>query len=304
MKKTLSFLLTLCLIVAMISACGGGGGGGGAGAASSTIVISGKSFTEALLISEIVAQLLEAKTDLKVERKYDMSASLCFQGLVTGDLDFSAEYTSSMLLVYLKEETQPGDTPAITLERVKKGMAEQFGITILSSMGFNNTYGLMIMREFAEANNIRTYSDLIPFTPQMRFGAEHSFYDREDGFEVMAETYGFQFAREVKMDVALKYVSMAQGQIDASVVYTTDGQISEFDIVILEDDKFFFPDYYMTLAFRTEILERHPEIAEALAGMDGIADEADIIRFNSMVDNGGMSIPQVAAEFIREFGLN
>ncbi|MGI6404189.1 MAG: glycine betaine ABC transporter substrate-binding protein [Oscillospiraceae bacterium] len=295
MKKLLSFSLVLMLLLSILSGC--------SGKDNKTVIVGGKSYTEAQLTSEIIAQLLEKKTDLKVERKYDMASAICFESINRGDIHIYPEYTGGMLLAYLEQEIEPGTDPQTTYDKAKAGFKEKFDLVVLESMGFNNTYANAISREFAEANNIRTNSDLAPFTPQLSYGAEHSFFDRMDGYENMCAIYGFQFAKEVKMNVALKYQSMEEGLMDVVNVYTTDGLLSQLDVVVLEDDKNFFPAYYCCPVVRQDILDKYPEIETALACLKDCVTEEDMIRYNSLVDNGKMTIPVAAEEFIKEFGL-
>ncbi len=295
MKKILSLSLVWMLLLAMLSGC--------SGKKSNTVIVGGKSYTEAQLISEIIAQMLEQKTDLQVERKYDMAAAICFESINRGDIHIYPEYTGGMLLAYLEQEIQPGTDPQTTYDRAKAGFKEEFDLVVLESMGFNNTYANAIPREFAEANHIRTNSDLAPFSSQLSYGAEHGFFDRMDGYENMCATYGFEFAKEVKMNVALKYQSMAEGMMDVVNVYTTDGLLSQLDVVVLEDDKHFFPAYYCCPVVRQDILDKHPEIEPALAGLKDCVTEEDMIRYNALVDNGKMTIAAAAEEFIKEFGL-
>lgn len=279
----------------MLTACSGNG--------DNTVIVGGKTYTEGQLTSEIIAQLLEQKTDLTVERKFDMSPAVTFESINRGDIHVYPEYTGGMLLEYLQEEIEPGTDPQAIYDMAKAGFQEKFNLVVLEPMGYNNTYANAISREFAEANNIKTNSDLVPFSSQLSYGAEHGFFDRIDGYEGMCETYGFQFAEEVKMDVALKYQSMRQGVMDVVNVYTTDGLLSQLDVVVLEDDKNYFPAYYVCPVVRQDALEKHPEIETALAVLKDCVTEEDMIRYNSLVDSGKMDIPAAAEEFIKEFGL-
>lgn len=294
MKRILGLFLGLMLLLTLPAGCSGKG---------DTILVGGKAYTEAQLTSEIIAQLIEQKTDLKVERKYDMASAICFESINRGDIHIYPEYTGGMLLAYLEQEIEPGTDPQATYDQAKAGFKERFDLVVLDHMGFNNTYANAISREFAQANNIRTNSDLAPFTPQLSYGAEHSFFDRMDGYENMCATYGFAFAKEIKMNVALKYQSMEEGQMDVANVYTTDGLLAQLDVVVLEDDKHYFPAYYCCPVVRQDTLDKHPEIGTALAGLKNCATEEDMIRYNSLVDNGTMTIPAAAEEFIKEFGL-
>ena len=227
------------------------------------------------------------------------------QSLKSGDIDIYPEYTGGMLVAYLKQEIEPGTAPQTTYDLAKKGFKDEFDLVVLESMGFNNTYANAISREFAIANNIKTNSDLAPFTSGLSYGAEHSFFDRADGFENMCLTYGYNFLEKniVKMDVSLKYQSLRQGQMDVCCVYTTDGELAEFDVVVLEDDKHFFPAYYCCPVIRQDTLNKYPQIREALAPLKDCVSEADMVRYNALIGSGKMDIPSAAEEFIKEFKL-
>lgn len=294
MKKIL-LIFMLIVIMTIVTGC--------SSTSDNTVTVGGKQYTEAQLTSEIIAQLLEAKTDLKVERKYDMASVICFEAINSGEIQIYPEYTGGMLMAYLKQEIKPGTEPQTTYDMAKKGFKEEFDLVVLESMGFNNTYANAVTREFAEANNIKTNSDLAPYSDQLSYGAEHSFFDRLDGYDNMCTTYGFHFAKEVKMDVALKYTSLAQGKMDVCNVYTTDGQLAEADVVVLEDDKNFFPAYNSCPVVRQDTLDKHPEIETALACLKDCVTEEDMIRYNALIDSGKMNISEAAKEFIEEFGL-
>lgn len=295
LKKVITVALTVIMILTGFSGCSGN--------KDNTVIIGAKSYTEAQLTSEIIAQLLEKKTDLKVERKYDMASAICFESINRGDIHIYPEYTGGMLLAYLEQEIPTGTDPQTTYDMAKAGFQEKFNLVVLEPLGFNNTYANAISREFAEANQIKTNSDLAPFTPQLSYGAEHSFFDRMDGYENMCEVYGFNFAQEIKMNVALKYQSMAEGKMDVVNVYTTDGLLSQLDVVVLEDDKHFFPAYYCCPVVRQDILDQHPEIEPALAVLKDCFTEQDMIRYNALVDSGKMTIAAAAEAMIEEFGL-
>ena len=298
MKKIVVIVLALVLLLGILPGCSKSGG-------KNKVIIGGKQYTEAQLTSEIIAQLLEAKTDLTVERKYDMPSAICFQSLKNGDIDIYPEYTGGMLLAYLNQEIDPGTDPQTTYDLAKKGFKDEFDLVVLEPFGFNNTYANAISREFSEAHNIKTNSDLAAFTKDLTYGAEHSFFDRNDGFENMCATYGFEFKDNniIKMDVALKYQSLRQGQMDVCCVYTTDGELEDFDLVVLEDDKNFFPAYYCCPVVRQDALDKYPEIESVLAVLKNCVTEADMIRYNALVDSGKMDIPAAAAGFLEEFGL-
>lgn len=292
-KRVLCIIMVMAALLCALTGCSG----------EKKIIICGKQYTEAILTSEIMAQLIESQTDIKVERTYNMASALCFESVKNGDADMYPEYTGGMLMAYLSEEVEPGTSPQETYDRAKKGFKEQFDLVVLESMGFNNTYSNAISRELSEEYGIKTFSDLVPYTSELTYGAEHAFYDRSDGYFNMCEMYGFEFKSYFKMDVALKYASLEQNQIDVINAYTTDGLLSEYDLVMLEDDLHFFPAYYCCPVIRQSTLDKYPEIATVLAPLKDCCTEEDMIRYNHLVDTEVMTIEAAAAEFIKEKNL-
>ena len=292
MKKPVLTILVFALLISLAAGCAKNGG--------KKIILAGKAYTEAQLTAEIMAQLIEQKSDIKVERKYDMSGAICFEALKNGEIDMYPEYTGGMVMAYLKEEIEPGTSPEETYRRAKEGFESEFGLIVLESMGFNNTYANAIKTEYAEKNNIITNSELAPFTSELTYGAEHAFYDRLDGYYNMCETYGFEFSDFFMIDVSLKQQSIKQGEFDVTNVYTTDGWLGDSGLTVLEDDLNFFPAYYCCPVIRKETLEKYPEIEQILSVLKDCCTEEDMIHYNNLVDDKGMSIANAASQFIED----
>jgi len=305
-KKILLLGICVCLIVSVFAGCGGqGGSGGGDDGYDGTIAITGKLFIEANLIAEIMAQLIEGRTNIRVVRELNLPSAVAFQAVVQGDADIYPGYLGTMLMNYLDQPVLPGTPPEEIYSRVREGLSEVFDIVLLGAPGFSNSFAVAVHRDFAAENGIVTKSDLAPFTPYMIFGGEHGFFgDRYDGFNAMSEVYGFNFREYAMMDVAIKYQSFTQGIMDSLIIYTTDPQLAAFeDLLVLEDDLNFFPSYDFHPIIRRDTLEQFPEIEKALSVMWGRITNEDMIRFNYLVYSGEMTIEQSASAFISEFGL-
>ena len=292
MKKILSVVLLLAVVLAGAWWWYGAGDG-------KKIRVAGKSYTEALITSEILAQLLE-NAGFKVERIYDLASAICFEAVRRGDADIYPEYTGSMVNAYLGLVIEPGTSAEATFQTAKEGAEREFGLIIFPSMGFNNTYANAVRTDFAEARGIKTTSDLVPFAGQLVYGAEHSFFDRLDGFYNMCEMYGLEFMRYVKIEVGLKQISMNQREIDVTNIYTTDGWLEGSGLTVLEDDLNFFPAYDLCPVVRKDVLEKYPEIETIFSVLTNSATEEDMIYYNSLVDRGGMSVADAAGQFIRD----
>ncbi|MCL2579172.1 MAG: hypothetical protein FWE32_03980 [Oscillospiraceae bacterium] len=299
MKKLILFALCLSLAAALFAGCGGGSGSGD----ERHITIAGKTSSEPQIMVEVFAQLIEAKTDITVDRVMDLASRIAFESTVQGETHIYPGYSGTLLINYLNIDIEPGTTAEEIIDMARAGILEEYDLVLLPHVGFQNNFGIAIGGPFAREHNIRTLSDLIPFSSDMVFGGEHAFFDRADGFEGMVELYGLNFRDTVMMDVGLKYQSFAQGIMDAFVIYTTDSHIPSHDIVILEDDLSFFPTYYFHPVIRADTLARFPEIGEALSVLDNLLTEDDMIRFNHMVDSGQASVSAAAAQMIEEFGL-
>ena len=294
MKKLVSFVLVAAVAFACLAGC--------AAKDEKRLRVAGKTYTESQLTSEIIAKLLE-NAGFKMERKYDMASAICFEAMKSGEADVCPEYTGTMAGAYLNQEIEPGTSAEETYRRAKEGFEAEYGLIVLPSFGFNNTYANAVRTDYAEANGIKTNSDLAPFTKDLVYGAEHSFYDRLDGYTNMCEMYGFEFRDYKKMDVSLKQQSIKQGEIDVTNVYTTDGWLDGSGLTVLEDDLMFFPAYYCCPLVRKDVLEKYPEIESILSVLTGCCSEEDIMYYNNLVDSGKMSIEGAADQFIKDKNL-
>ena len=169
--------------------------------------------------------------------------------------------------------------------------------------GFNNTYGIVVRREVAERYGLETYSDLAAVAPQLTFGAEYDFFEREDGYDALCETYGLSFGGTMDLDIGLKYRALEQDQIDVMVIFTTDGQLSTADAVVLEDDLGFFPSYLCGNIVRNEVLEAHPELREVLGKLEGTITDEDMAQMNYEVETEGAEPADVARDYLERAGL-
>lgn len=296
-KRLLMLLLCLSFIVVVFSACNRGRN-------DYDLIVVGRTFAEGQIMAEVMAMLIENQTDLRVGVIQDLTATIAFEAVALGEAQIMTMYTGTAVVAHLGEGVLPGAPFEETFERARDGLLEEFDIVVFERSLYNNTFALGVSREFAEANNVWTYSDLIPFTPNMIFVGEHAFFDRPDGFHGMSEAYGFEFADYTMVDVGLKYAAFEQDRMGkALIVFSTDSQIVTFDVVVLEDDQGFFPAYYGHVAVRRDTLEQFPELETILSVLAGIITSEEMTRFNYLVDSGQINVQQAAALLISEFGL-
>lgn len=267
---------------------------------SDTITIGSKDFSENIVLGEIFAQLIEAKTDLKVVRKLNMGGTFVnFEAIKNGQIDLYPEYTGTALTAQLKMDviTDAEETYRIVSEEFDR----QFNIKWLEPLGFNNTYTLAITNEIYEKYGIETFSELATISENLVFGAEHEFFDRQDGFDGLVQTYGMKFKGEPKkMNVSLKYQAMGSKDIDVTDAFATDGQIIQYNLKILKDDKNFFPPYYAAPIIRKEVLEKYPELEEILNSLAGLIDDETMTELNYKIDVENQDIKKVAENFLKE----
>ncbi len=267
------------------------------------IKIGSKDFGENIVLGEMFAQLIESNTDLKVTRKLNMGGTfVCFEALKKGDIDIYPEYTGTGLTAQLKLDVV-GD-PEEAYRIVSEEFDKQFGITWLTPLGLNNTYTLAVSNEVYEKYGVETYSDLAKVSGDLVFGADHEFFNRQDGFEGLVNVYGFQFKGEPKkMDISLKYQAIGNGDMDVTDIFATDGPIRQYNLKVLTDDKGFFPPYYAAPIIRNETLEKHPELKDILNQLGGMIDDATMTELNYLVDVEGQSVESVALNFLSAQGL-
>ena len=262
------------------------------GAARRTVVVS-KNFTEQVLLGEIVAGALE-RAGVAVDRRLNLGGTaLCHQALVSGEADVYVEYTGTALRDVLKERTR--SDPREVLEIVRDRY-RALGLAVGEPLGFNNTFALVLRRPRAEALGLTTISDLRPHASTIRIGLFGEFLEREDGLPGLSAAYGLRFGPAPReMEHGLLYPALLADQVDLVVGSATDGLIAAHDLVVLEDDRRYFPPYDAVVVSRAD---REAEIGAALRGLAGRIDAAAMRRMNLAVDGGHRAPADVAREFL------
>ena len=270
---------------------------------SDRIVIGSKNFTESFLLGEIMAQQIEAHTNLKVERRFYLAGTyICQQAILARRIDIYPEYTGTALTAILKQEAV-GDKAEV-YRRVKEEYEHRFGLTLSSPFGFNDTFAMEIRGDDARRLNIRTLSQATAFAPQWRAGFGYEFMERPDGYRGLAATYGLHFVEPPRvMDLGLLARALRDRQIDLAAGNTTDGLIPALDLFVLEDDRHYFPPYEAVPVIREQTLQQHPEVSRALAGLAGKISDEEMQRLNYAVDGQHRDAKEVAREFLRKQGL-
>ena len=259
--------------------------------------------TEQFILGEMIKLLIEDNTDLNVEitKGIGGGTSNIHPAIVKGDFDLYPEYTGTGWSFVLKEDGIP-DNETLYKELQEK-YKNNYDLSWIGLYGFNNTYGLVIRKDLSEKYNIKTYSDLAKYSENLTFGAEYDFYEREDGFDALCEEYGMSFKKSVDLDIGLKYNSINSKEIDLMNVFTTDGQLADSDVVLLEDNKNFYQTYYCGTVIRNDILKKYPELEEVLMKMNNILTESEMAELNYKVESKKEDEKKVAEDFLRDKGL-
>ncbi len=272
-------------------------------AKNDSITIGSKDFGENIVIAEMLSQLVEAHTDLKVNRKLNLGGTFVnFNAIKNDQIDVYPEYTGTGLTAHLKMDVV--NDPDESYRIVSEEFLKQWDIVWLEPFGLNNTYTLAVTPEVYETYGVETYSDLIPYAHDLVFGAEHEFFDRQDGFDGLVDLYGFQFKGEpMKLNASLKYQAIGRGDMDVTDAFATDGPIKQYNLKILEDDLGFFPPYHAAPIVRKEVLDKHPELKNVLNMLGGRLDDETMTELNYLVDVEGKAVEQVASEFLKSQNL-
>ena len=267
-----------------------------------TIHIATKPMTEQYIIGEMLDILIEQDTELDVELTQGVGGgtSNIQPAVESGEFDLYPEYTGTAWNMVLKRD---GLYTEDLFSQMRQEYRDNYDMEWTGMYGFNNTYGLVVRREIAEQYDLHTYSDLAQVANQLVFGAEYDFFEREDGYDALCETYGLHFRETMDMDIGLKYQALAQGEIDVMVIFTTDGQLAAADAVVLEDDKQFYPSYLCGNVVRRAVLEEHPELEAVLEKLSGTISDSDMAQMNYAVETEGREPRDVAQAFLRSHGL-
>ncbi len=292
MRKKLSISMIVLLIATMLSGC--------IFIEKDSLTLGSRNNTESIILSHVMGQLIEEKTDISVIYKENLGGSnVVWNAMLNGLIDVIPDYTGTIVVNYYHED--PG-TAEETLELTKR-LVNEDGILAFNTFGFNNTYTLALDEAIAEELNVKTFSDFAKVSQDFTLGAVFEFIDRPDGLPGFQKEYGLKFKDVKGMDHGIMYRSIGAKEVDVINSYTTDGQLQDYDLRVLEDDKSYFPPYHALPLVRKEALQEYPEIEEVLRQLEGIIDEEAMQKMNAKVDNEGMMVEKVAQDFLIESGL-
>ena len=266
-------------------------------------MIGAKNFTEQVILGELLAQEIEARSPLKVERRFYLAGSyICHQALVAGRIDAYVEYTGTALSAILK---QPLDRdPDSVFKTVRTLYASRYRVTVADPLGFENTFAMVIRGDDAERLRLHTLSEASRYTPQWKLGVGYEFEQRPDGLPGLSAAYGLRFDGPPRtMDLGLLYRALTAHQVDMIAANATDGPIEALHLTALADDRHYFPPYQAVPLVREEALVRWPEIQTALHALAGRVTAEDMRAMNEAVDGKHRDAAAVVREFRTRNGL-
>ncbi len=289
----------LILIVAMVL------GGCSGKTDNKTIRIATKPMVEQYILGEMLGVLVEdAGYDVEITKGIGGGTSNIQPAMEKGEFDLYPEYTSSGWVLVLGHKADGIDDETM-LEQIREEYSELYDMSWIGMYGFNNTYTVAVQGDIAETYKLKNTSDLSAIAPELNFGSNPDYIEREDGFPVLCKTYDLEFKSIADVDIGLKYKALTNGDIDVTTAFTTDAQLANPDvsIVALADDKHLQVNYFCSTVVRNEVLEMYPDLESVLMKMDGICNEMEMAHMNYLVEVEGQDENKVAREFLIEKGV-
>jgi osmoprotectant transport system permease protein len=262
------------------------------------IVVGSKNFTEQVILGELVAQQIERKTHLQVDRRLNLGGTLvCHDALVAGQIDTYVEYTGTGLTAILK--LTPSTDSNHVYELVKGAYGSRFALDWTEPLGFNDTFAIIVRKDEAQRLALKTISDAAPYTSKWMAGFGYEFMEREDGYPGLAKIYNLHFSSAPRvMDLGLTYKAAAERQVDFIAGNSTDGLIDALGLTVLEDDKHYFAPYDAAPVIRTAVVMKHPEVRLALKELGGKISAEQMRRLNYAVDGQHLDVKDVVRDFL------
>ena len=262
------------------------------------LTIGSKFFTEQVILAELLAQHIEALTNIPVERKTNLGGTLLVhKALLAGDLDLYVEYTGTALTAVLNESPVTDNSAAI-YNRVKQQYAQRFNLELTEPLGFENTFAMVIRGSDAQQFHLSTVSDIIPLAPHWRAGVGYEFLERPDGYAGFSQRYSLHFSTQPSvMDLGLIYRALVDKKVDIVAGNSTDGLIDALHLVALTDDRHYFPPYDAVPIVRNDAFEKFPQLRHALADLHNKISAAEMRHLNSQVDADQRDVAAVVRAF-------
>jgi len=263
------------------------------------LTIGSKFFTEQVVLAELLAQHIEARTGIHVDRKTNLGGTLLVhKALLAGELDLYVEYTGTALTAVLNESPVADATSATIYERVKQHYAQRFHLAVTEPLGFANSFAMVVRSNDAAQDHLRNMSDLAPIASRLRLGVGYEFLERPDGFPGWSARYGLHFSSAPKvMDLGLLYRALVDHQVDIVAGNSTDGLIDTLHLVPLEDNLRYFPPYDAVPVVREDAFQKFPQLRAALADLHNKISADEMRHLNAQVDADQRDVDAVVRAF-------
>ena len=315
MKKTWKKWVALGMTFGMIAGIAGCGNSKNAGSESTTeavkkqeaaapIKIATKPMTEQFILGEMLKLVIEDTTDYSVELTKGIGGGTnnIMPAMESGDFDLYPEYTSSGYIMVLKHDSD-GISDEDMWKQLQKEYKDKYDMSWIGQYGFNNTYALIVREEAAKKYNLTKTSQQANVSNELVFGGNSDYIERKDGFHLLCDTYGLKFKDVKDIDIGLKYEALKKGDIDVSNGFTTDAQLSNDNVRVLEDDKHLQVNYFCSNVVRNDTLKSHPGLEEAIMKLDNSITDKEMASLNYKVEVEGKEDVEVAKDYLTEKGI-
>ena len=312
MKKTWKKWVALGMTFGMMAGIAGCGSSKNASSESTTeaakkqeaaapIKIATKPMTEQFILGEMLKLVIEDTTDYSVELTKGIGGGTnnIMPAMESSDFDLYPEYTSSGYIMVLKHDSD-GISDEDMWKQLQKEYKDKYDMSWIGQYGFNNTYALIIREEAAKKYNLTKTSQLADVSDELVFGGNSDYIERKDGFHLLCDTYGLKFKDVKDIDIGLKYEALKKGDIDVSNGFTTDAQLSNDNVRVLEDDKHLQVNYFCSNVVRNDTLKSHPRLEEAIMKLDNSITDKEMAFLNYKVEVEGKEDVQVAKDYLTE----
>jgi osmoprotectant transport system substrate-binding protein len=267
------------------------------------LTVGSKNFTEQLVLGELLQQYLESVCRKPVEGRFYLAGTyICQQALLAGRIQLYVEYTGTALAAILKQHAS-GDSRSV-YEQVKQEYRRRFNLEVMPPLGFNNTFAMVMRGDDSRRLRVTTLSELASVASQLRLGVGYEFIERQDGYQGLIKTYGLKFVEAPRvMDLGLLYRALQNHSVDVVAGNNTDGLIAALGLVVLSDDKHYFPPYDAVPIVRPEVFQKCPQARAAFERLAGQITADDMRQMNYAVDGEKKDAREVARDFLVQHGL-
>lgn len=268
------------------------------------LVVAGKMGAEPEILMNMYKLLIEDETNLDVAVEPNFGTTqFVFNGLQTREVDIYPEFSGTILGTFFDDVPPQGAEAEQVFTEAQQRLDEEYDMAYLEPHGFNNTYTLAAEPNFAQEHNLETISDLAPVVDEVYAGFTLEFADRQDGYQGIQDVYGINLPNLETFDPQLRYTALEQGDVNLVDAYSTDADIVEYNLQVLEDDQNLFPPYHGAPLMRNETLEEYPELEGILNQLSGTINDEEMRNMNYAVDYENQSAENVARNFLVEEGL-